>query len=261
MQWFFTYGSWTDPDQMKKNMKEWERYEKAALKDHIYTFTGEHPVFKGGSSTAIPLRGGTVLGVAYLIDEQWLQELGESGDGYVVKENRASIGSVDVPVLMLQPQKIGPVQSPSSEYLTRVQYGLSQHYPKEVVEMYLARARKRASGQELVTYKTPTPETFKREYGCDFRRLFPWEVTRQSSFGSAWAIVRPGEESKPHCHDEEETFIFLNGEGLMSVDGHKFPVRKGDAVYLEPFSAHTVRNTGEGPLEMLCVWWGAVTPA
>ncbi len=261
MPWFFSYGLSTDLEHMKSDVGRWECYQRATLPDHVYSFTGYHPEFQGGTSTLVPMRGGMAIGVAYLLGDDQLNELVDRGHGYVLTQNRVRAKGEELEAFTLQPRELAPAQAPSDGYLARVRRGLSQHYPAQVVQLYLARALKRATGELAAPRKTAVPDSFKREYGSDFRRLFPWDATRQEAFGAAWAVVAPGQETTPHGHDEEETFIFLAGSGLMSVDGRQFPVARGDAVYLEPFSAHTVRNTGDSPLEVLCVWWGAVPGA
>ncbi len=72
----------------------------------------------------------------------------------------------------------------------------------------------------------------------------------------------PGSSTTPHSHDEEETFIVVRGLGRMSVDGRERDVATGDAIYLEPFSAHTIANrSASEPLEFLCIWWGGAPAA
>jgi oxalate decarboxylase/phosphoglucose isomerase-like protein (cupin superfamily) len=96
------------------------------------------------------------------------------------------------------------------------------------------------------------------EYGGRFRRLYPWEGVASPPWGGAIMTIAPGDSSTPHNHDEEETFIFLSGEGVMSVDDETRRVGKGDVVYLPRFSRHLVKNVSpDKPLEVLCVWWGA----
>src|SRR5215475_12503224 len=67
--------------------------------------------------------------------------------------------------------------------------------------------------------QTAADAVIKDEYGCDFRRLFPWKGRVEPPWGSAWATIKPGTRSTPHSHDEEETFIVIGGRGLMTVDG------------------------------------------
>lgn len=96
------------------------------------------------------------------------------------------------------------------------------------------------------------------EYGCDLRRIFPWEGVVNPLWGSAIASVRPLEGTTPHSHDEHETFLILSGEGEIRVDGDVQLIRSGDVVYLPPNSCHEVRNLADDrPLEFLTIFWGS----
>lgn len=263
MPWFFMYGISTGTEQAKKDLGSWERYEKATLMDYNYTFTGSHPDWgNAGTSTLIPVEGGTVLGVAYLISDEQVAKLAADAAPYEIRNNEIKLKATGevVPALTLQPQQIAELNPPSDEYVALVRKGLSEHYVEELVELYLDRALHRTTltEDEKVLIQNPTPESFKREYGCDFRRLFPWKATRTTPFGSAWATLNPGDQTTPQCHDEEETFVVISGEALVNTDGHEFIARKGDTVYFEPFATHTVINNSNEPFEMLCIWWGEV---
>lgn len=95
------------------------------------------------------------------------------------------------------------------------------------------------------------------EYGGQFRRLYPWKGVADPPWGGAIMTIAPGERSVAHDHDEEETFIILTGEGVMSVDDETRPVSEGDVVYLPRFSRHFVKNASiDQPLTVFCVWWG-----
>ncbi|MBV9564819.1 MAG: cupin domain-containing protein [Bradyrhizobium sp.] len=101
----------------------------------------------------------------------------------------------------------------------------------------------------------------KNEYGGDFRRLFPWPETVDTPWGSAWMTVKPGSSSTPHSHAERETFIILDGTGLMTVDQESRQVTKGDVIYLPPESQHSLQNTSASQdLELLCIWWTSNPP-
>jgi len=95
------------------------------------------------------------------------------------------------------------------------------------------------------------------EYGGQFRRIYPWSGVAKPPWGSAFMSIAPGRASIEHSHDEEETFIFLKGEGTMHVDGEQTPVKAGDVVYLPRFSKHNVENHSDKDIEFLCIWWGA----
>ncbi|SDX49042.1 Cupin domain-containing protein [Marininema mesophilum] len=260
MPWIFTYGISTDTNEMKRDIGEFHSYVCATLRDYIYAFTGEHPEFGNkGTSTILPLTGGHVLGVAYQVNQNKLEDLVTNGHGYEFKKNTATIEGKEVEVFTLQPKEIKQLNPPTDEYLKMVESGLKSHYHEEIVDLYLSRALKRTVESEYSSIDRQSNAKFKSEYGTDFRRVFPIKASNSSPFGSGWAILPPSERTTPHNHDEEEAFIFLKGEGTMSVDGKEFPVSRGDIVYLEPFSVHTVTNNGSGNMEILCIWWGEVS--
>jgi mannose-6-phosphate isomerase-like protein (cupin superfamily) len=53
-----------------------------------------------------------------------------------------------------------------------------------------------------------------------------------------------------HAHDEEELYLVLDGEGVMSRDGEEFAVRGGDLVRNRAGGEHGLRNTGTSPLKL-----------
>jgi mannose-6-phosphate isomerase-like protein (cupin superfamily) len=98
----------------------------------------------------------------------------------------------------------------------------------------------------------------KYEYGCDLRRLFPWEGVTNPLWGAAIASVRIGESTTPHAHDEDETFLILAGSGEIIINDEREIVEKGDVVFLPRNTTHQIENkSSEGPLEFLSIFWGS----
>lgn len=96
------------------------------------------------------------------------------------------------------------------------------------------------------------------EYGCDLRRVYPWDGVADPLWGSAIASVRPGEATTPHGHDEEETFFIIEGAGIISIDKHSSEVVAGDVIYLPRNSRHTIRNTSATDrLLFITIFWGS----
>lgn len=96
------------------------------------------------------------------------------------------------------------------------------------------------------------------EYGCDMRRLYPWNNVAEPLWGNAICSVRPGESTTPHDHDEEETFLIQSGLGVITVDGEAAEVEAGDLIYLPRHSTHTIENRSQDqPLEFLTIFWGS----
>jgi mannose-6-phosphate isomerase-like protein (cupin superfamily) len=86
-----------------------------------------------------------------------------------------------------------------------------------------------------------------------------WELFHPSSspangFSVAEALVEPGQETDAHRHIlSQEIYYILEGTGKMRVDKELSDVSAGDAVFMKPGMAHNVKNTGSGPLRILCV--------
>ena len=58
---------------------------------------------------------------------------------------------------------------------------------------------------------------------------------------------------KHRHHQNEEIFIFLDGTGMMSVDGEEFPVREGICVKVKPAECRGLENTGTDDLRYICI--------
>jgi mannose-6-phosphate isomerase-like protein (cupin superfamily) len=69
--------------------------------------------------------------------------------------------------------------------------------------------------------------------------------------------LAPGQEQKPHAHDDQDKIYFvLEGRGEVVVDAARETLEAGEAVVAPAGSSHGLRNTGAAPLLALVV----VTP-
>lgn len=260
MCWLFAYGPSVRRDFLRTVGLDWTRAAPAQLPEHAYRFSGVHPERGGGTSTLVPMAGATVLGAAYAVDSKQVDRLVEAtGNRHSVRAASVLVDGSTVTAQMLVRDGEAQPNHPADTYLSAVREGLCEFHDTEIVFRYLDHAI-RFTGEAEPYVDRDSATAHAREYGADFRRLAPTDATLSSPFGAAWAQLAPKEASTPHSHDEEEVFLFLDGQGSMSIDGRTAPVTKGDMVYLEPFSAHTVTNVGDGLLSFLCIWWNAVDP-
>lgn len=96
----------------------------------------------------------------------------------------------------------------------------------------------------------------KYEYGCDLRRLYPWEGVATPNWGAAIASVRPGECTTPHEHDELETFLVLSGSGILEMGAEQAEMNEGDVVFIPRNQNHCFRNVSDTtPLVFLSIYW------
>ena len=69
----------------------------------------------------------------------------------------------------------------------------------------------------------------------------------------AEASLAPDSATLLHRHREsEELYHILEGAGRMTLGGEEFAIAAGDTVLIPPGTPHCLRNTGAGPLRLLC---------
>lgn len=57
-----------------------------------------------------------------------------------------------------------------------------------------------------------------------------------------------------HNHEnEEEVYYIIKGKGIVEDNGEEAEVSEGDAILTGGGSGHSIRNTGDTPLEFLAV--------
>jgi oxalate decarboxylase/phosphoglucose isomerase-like protein (cupin superfamily) len=97
----------------------------------------------------------------------------------------------------------------------------------------------------------------KYEYGCDLRRLFPWDgVCDPIYWGGAIAHVRPGEATTWDSHDEMEVFLLIAGNGVIEIGDESEEVAECDVILIPRNSRHRIRNASESqPLKFLSIFW------
>ncbi|MFJ6378692.1 cupin domain-containing protein [Kitasatospora sp. NPDC092039] len=65
-------------------------------------------------------------------------------------------------------------------------------------------------------------------------------------------VLPPGTSIGRHRHaDDEETYVILDGRGLMTLDGEEFEVRAGDVIPNRAYGEHGLANVSEGDLRLL----------
>lgn len=57
-----------------------------------------------------------------------------------------------------------------------------------------------------------------------------------------------------HKHKQnEEVYLILKGEGVLTIDGDRIAVSEGSAVRVAPEAVRAIENTGGGELQFICV--------
>jgi mannose-6-phosphate isomerase-like protein (cupin superfamily) len=73
-----------------------------------------------------------------------------------------------------------------------------------------------------------------------------------------WGVIllKPGEYmgDKPHGHNIiDETFYFIQGDGVMIVDDKEYPALEGSAFLVEPKEMHNIRNDSDKDVKVVFI--------
>ena len=73
-----------------------------------------------------------------------------------------------------------------------------------------------------------------------------------------WGLIllKPGESmaGKAHGHKEiDETFYFVEGDGVMIVDGKEISAPQGSVFLLEPNELHNIRNDSKKEIKIVFI--------
>lgn len=84
--------------------------------------------------------------------------------------------------------------------------------------------------------------------------LHPNNIGVGTSFSLAHAYLEPGMASLPHkLKSSSETYFFLKGNGVISIDRADYEVSENDTVFVPANTVQVVQNIGDERLEFLCV--------
>lgn len=96
-------------------------------------------------------------------------------------------------------------------------------------------------------------EPFVTKDGSEIRELVgpAWTPAHKQSL--AEATVAPGRATLEHYHREtEELYYVVEGTGRLRVGDSEREVGVGDCAVIPPGVRHTIANSGDGPLRILC---------
>ncbi|MDA3799856.1 MAG: cupin domain-containing protein [Kiritimatiellae bacterium] len=74
--------------------------------------------------------------------------------------------------------------------------------------------------------------------------------------GGGVYVFKPGETAHPeplHVHEVDEVFIFLQGTGILPIDGKEYPVQAGDVFIVAAGEDHHTRSSVKDPL--VAAWY------
>lgn len=66
-------------------------------------------------------------------------------------------------------------------------------------------------------------------------------------------VVEPDGHTPHHSHDYEHQVIVLAGRGEAEQAGETQSIEPGDVLFVEAGAEHQFRNTGEAPMQFVCL--------
>lgn len=103
-----------------------------------------------------------------------------------------------------------------------------------------------------VIYPTRESKEYWSDEGCHILEIINNDDLKLLSI--ARARVGPGMRTRLHALDgTTEVYYILSGQGEANIDGHRYLVRTGDCVYIQPSQDQCITNTGDEELIFLCV--------
>lgn len=95
--------------------------------------------------------------------------------------------------------------------------------------------------------------SFTTKDGSEIRELLAHRNSCIVKQSLAEARLPPGASTAPHYHPQtEEIYYILTGAGRMQIGEEVRNVGPGDAIAILPGQVHTITNTGDGMLKILC---------
>ena len=94
-----------------------------------------------------------------------------------------------------------------------------------------------------------------------WKKLVDPETSECENMIFGLVTFEPGADPGPHVHAKEEEIIYvISGQGETNVEGTVYKLEPGVTVYNKPGEEHGVKNTGDAPLVMVCVFSPPVKP-
>ena len=104
----------------------------------------------------------------------------------------------------------------------------------------------------ILTVQDGVPVAYPNCHGLGVRVVHPVNPKAPAkNMGLVMFYVPPHASLPPGSHETEETYVILEGRGLMTFARFQREVKKGDFVYLPSWCVHGIENTGSEPLVVL----------
>lgn len=92
------------------------------------------------------------------------------------------------------------------------------------------------------------------DVGCRWRTLVSGDRTPTEQLTGGVCEIDPGCGLQLHRHPVLELYYFLEGTGVVMLEGRERPVSAGTTISIPADAPHGIRNTGQGLLKLFYVF-------
>ncbi|NHJ04686.1 MAG: cupin domain-containing protein [Candidatus Heimdallarchaeota archaeon] len=79
------------------------------------------------------------------------------------------------------------------------------------------------------------------------------ELEKNNDYSLAYGELKPGEKNRKHKMQMREIYYFLEGEGIIEIEGEQEKISAGKFVIIPKNAVQWLRNTGEKSLRFLMI--------
>lgn len=87
-----------------------------------------------------------------------------------------------------------------------------------------------------------------------WKTLFSADLTDTDTLTAGIAVIRAGEELKPHRHTQAELYFVLEGEGIVTLGERQHTVSAGAAIFIPGDVRHGIANRSTRELRFIYVF-------
>ena len=84
-------------------------------------------------------------------------------------------------------------------------------------------------------------------------KVSPWNIENTNHTIFLHELPKGGKVPEHSHQNNEEIFICLNGEGVITIDGNEHLFKEHDVAFLAPLSIHSIHTTSETPLKFMVI--------
>lgn len=84
-------------------------------------------------------------------------------------------------------------------------------------------------------------------------KISPWNVEKTNHTVFLHELPNGGEVPAHSHQDNEEIFICLEGEGVITIDNKEYFFKKHDVAFIAPLCSHRIKTISDEPLKFIVV--------